>query len=98
MKTILKLMTLTLVLGSCSMQDININSEKTTTVEIQNLAKQDSTMYKVVDLNNKLYVVDSSNMVVKKVNYDDAPFKTGTLIFFLLFGLAFIGFLSMLKD
>jgi hypothetical protein len=98
MKTILKLMTLTLVLGSCNMQDINVNSEKTTTVEIQNLANQDSTLYKVVDLNNNLYIVNSSNMVVKKANYDDAPFKTGTLIFFLLFGLFFIAFISGIKD
>jgi PBP1b-binding outer membrane lipoprotein LpoB len=98
MKTILKLMTLTLVLGSCSMQDINVNSEKTTTVEIQNLAKQDSTVYKVVDLNNNLYIVNSSNMVVKKVNYDDSDIKTIALVFFLLFGLVFIGFLSVLRD
>jgi TRAP-type mannitol/chloroaromatic compound transport system permease small subunit len=98
MKTILKLMTLTLVLGSCNMQNINVNSEKTTTVEIQNLANQDSTLYKAVDLNNKLYVVDSSNMVVKKVNYDDAPFKTGTLIFFLLSCLFFIAFISGVKN
>jgi hypothetical protein len=98
MKTILKLMTLILVLGSCSIQDINVNSEKTTTVEIQNLANQDSTMYKVVDLNNNLYIVNSSNMVVKKVDYNDGDIKTIALFFFLLFGLAFIGFLSMLKD
>ena len=98
MKTILKLMTLTLVLGSCSMQDINVNSEKTTTVEIQNLANQDSTLYKVVDLNNKLYIVNSSNMVVKKVNYNDGDIKTIALFFFILFGLAFIGFLSVLRD
>jgi hypothetical protein len=98
MKKTLKLLTLTLVLGSCSMQDINVNSEKTTTVEIQNLAKQDSTVYKVVDLNNNLYIVNSSNMVVKKVNYDDSDIKTIALVFFLLFGLVFIGFLSVLRD
>ena len=91
-------MTLTLVLGSCSIQDININPEKTTTVEIQNLANQDSTMYKVVDLNNNLYIVNSSNMVVKKVNYDNSGFKTGMLVFFLLFCLFFIAFISGIKN
>jgi hypothetical protein len=93
MKTILKLMTLTLVLGSCNIQDTNVNSEKTTTVEIQNLAKQDSTVYKIVDLNNQLYILDSSNMVVKKVNYNDGDLKTGILFFFILFAISFIAFI-----
>jgi hypothetical protein len=62
MKKTLKLITLTLVLGSCSMQDININSEKTTTVEIQNLAKQDSTIYKVVNL--KYYFTPPCQVIV----------------------------------
>jgi hypothetical protein len=37
-------------------------------------------------------------MVVKKVDYDDAPFKTGTLIFFLLSCLFFIAFISGVKN
>lgn len=80
---------LALVLTSCSNDSVEINPEKQdeiTTLQIQELAKKDTCTYKVVYLDNTMYVLNKDLKVEKKLNNYSGIVSTMfiILLFFLL--------------
>jgi PBP1b-binding outer membrane lipoprotein LpoB len=82
MKKLFTMLVLGLLLTSCSDTPIKVEDPKAvTTVELQQLAKIDSTTYKVVEKDNKVYILSTKdNMVVKKISNDSGAFVTAVTI------------------
>ena len=85
-----------LFLTSCSNDSVEITPEKQdeiTTLQIQELAKKDTCSYKVVYLDNTMYVLNKSLKVEKRINNYSGALATMfivilILLFFLLISLA----------
>jgi len=92
MKKLFTMLALGLVLTSCSDTPIKVQNPKTeTTIELQQLAKIDSTTYKVVEKGNEVYILSTEdNMVVKEIRNYSGLVDTALLLIVLLFILVFI--------
>lgn len=90
MKKLLTILALGMLLISCdNVPTLVSNPAKETTVELQTLAKKDSSTYKVVEKNDTLYILTTkNNIVVKKIDNTSGAFST----FFVLFVVAFFAF------
>jgi len=95
MKKIITLLGFIALLSSCSTAIESVNPEKETTVEIQQKAKEDTLVYKVVIIDNTLYAVNNNLVKVKVTNYDiddvilTTIVITVVIILILLFVIAF---------
>ena len=71
------------VLYSCNDTPTRIeNPKKETTVELQQLAKLDSLTYKVIEKENKVYVISTkTNLLVKKISNQSGEANTLALLF-----------------
>ena len=87
----LLLITLLGAFMSCSNTPTNVeNPTKSTTIELQQLANADSTVYKVVELNDNVYILsEKDNLVVKKVSNLTGTIETLVLILFLVLVIGF---------
>jgi hypothetical protein len=86
MKNLL-LITLLGAFMSCSNTPTNVeNPTKSTTIELQQLANADSTVYKVVELNDAVYILsEKDNLVVKQIHNSTGVVYTLTLILVIIF-------------
>jgi hypothetical protein len=82
----LLLITLLGAFMSCSNTPTNVeNPTKSTTIELQQLANADSTVYKVVELNNAVYILsEKDNLVVKQIHNSTGVIYTLILILVLI--------------
>jgi hypothetical protein len=92
MKRFLIIALLGLSLTSCNNTPTKVeNPKKVTTVELQQMAKIDSTTYKVVEKDNTVYVLSTKdNMVVKTVSNDSGLVFTLILFIFVILFIATI--------
>lgn len=83
MKSILSILLMglvTIMLFSCSNTPIKVdNPKKETTIQIQQLATIDSIYYKIVEVDDKVYIV-KDGLVVKKVVNDSGAMNTLTIL------------------
>lgn len=87
MKKIIVIVGLILISFSCSNTPMAVaDSNKETTLEIQQLANQDTNCYKVVELNDCLYVLQDQKVVMKVLNLSGTveTLLLGTLLIVLL--------------
>lgn len=81
-----KLIFLILTIGlftSCANEPIKVDDpKKETTVQIQQLAAIDTICYKVVELDDKVYIIQDQ-MVVKKIANDSGDRSSFALAFFI---------------
>jgi PBP1b-binding outer membrane lipoprotein LpoB len=90
MKKIIIIVGLILISFSCSNTPIAVaDSNKETTLEIQQLANQDTNCYKVVELNDILYVLQDQKVVIK-VSNDSGALNSILLVFLLIWLLVII--------
>ncbi len=84
--TILSIFIITL-LCSCNGTPIEVeNPQKTTTLELQNLADNDTTLYKCVIIKNNLYLLNNkTKLVTKSVRNDSIDLNFLILLTFILF-------------
>jgi len=76
---------LVFVLFSCDNTEIEVkNPEKITTIEIQQMAAQDTVMYKKVYLNDVLYLVNRDNQVEYKITNYSGSFGTTMILIIIL--------------
>ena len=77
---------LVLVLSSCSDTPTEVaNPKQETTVELQQLASIDSSVYKVIEKNNTVYIFSTKdNTIVNKVRNDSGLVKTLILVMVVL--------------
>jgi hypothetical protein len=72
MKNLKLLIIFSLFLVSCTPTEFKVeNQEKASTIEILNLAQQDTVLYKVVHLNNNLYTINTNTNLVEYMIYND---------------------------
>jgi PBP1b-binding outer membrane lipoprotein LpoB len=92
MKKLFTMLALGLLLTSCSNTPTKVEDPKTvTTVELQQLAKIDSTTYKVVEKDNKVYILSTKdNMVVKRISNHSGELLTVVIILMILLLCAWI--------
>jgi hypothetical protein len=83
----LLLITLLGAFMSCSNTPTNVeNPTKSTTIELQQLANADSTVYKVVELNDAVYILsEKDNLVVKQIHNSTGVVYTLILILVIIF-------------
>lgn len=86
MKKVIAILALGIALVSCNNAPTKVeNPKKETTVELQQLAKADTTKYKVVEKENVMYVLSSKdNVVVKKINNDSGAIDSLFLFMFVI--------------
>ena len=87
----------TLFLVSCEPTKFEVeNKQANTSIEVLEMANQDTTLYKVVILNNDLYAVNTStNLVEYKVNDDSSlDFLLGVFFFLFMFSI----FVHIIRD
>lgn len=86
MKRIIIIALLGLSFTSCDNQPTEVkNPKEVTTVELQQLAKIDTVTYKVVEKDNTVYVLSTTdNMVVKKVENQSGTVPTMFLVIIVL--------------
>ena len=86
MKKAIAILALGIALVSCNNTPTKVeNPKKETTVELQQLAKADTTKYKVVEKGNVVYVLYSKdNVVVKKINNDSGAIDSLFLFMFVI--------------
>lgn len=70
MKNLLLLIFVIVALSSCAPTEYKVDdSQKETTVEIQQMVQTDTVCYKVVELNNNLYIINTTtNLIEYKAN------------------------------
>lgn len=86
MKNLLLLIFAIVALSSCASTEYKVDdSQKETTVEIQQMVQTDTVCYKIVELNNNLYVVNTTTNLVEYKALDDSPLKTLIIILLVMF-------------
>ena len=95
----LLLITLLGIFTSCGISPTNVeNPTKITTIQIQQLANADTTVYKVVELDGTVYILsEKDNLVMKKVSNLTGTVETLALILFLVMAIGFV-LLAILTD
>jgi len=92
MKKLVMILLLGATIISCDNTPTKVeNPKQVTTVELQQLASIDTTTYKVVEKDDKVYILSTKdNVVVKKVNNDRGALNTVILLFFIVLIVAWI--------
>lgn len=98
MKKLVMILVLGATMISCQNTPTKVeNPKQETTVELQQLASIDSTTYKVVEKNDKVYIISTKdNLVVKRVWNASGLHATFILFVFILF--VFLMLFMILKD
>ena len=94
MKNLLIVITALLIFASCNNKPIEVqNPDKATTLQLQKLAKEDTMVYKVVELDDTLYIITTTDhKVVKKLHNYSGAIDVLLIIAFCLFWIGlFIG-------
>jgi photosystem II stability/assembly factor-like uncharacterized protein len=86
MKKLIMVLTLGVIMISCSDIPTEVaNPKQETTVELQQLASIDSSVYKVIEKNNTVYIFSTKdNTIVNKVRNDSGLVKTLILVMVVL--------------
>jgi len=92
------LIILSLFLVSCDNTPTKVeNTNKETTIEIQQLAEKDTILYKVVELKDQVYCINTkTNLVERKISNDSGYMKTFGLFLFIIIIVCIIGFFILL--
>jgi PBP1b-binding outer membrane lipoprotein LpoB len=94
MKKLLLILTTVLLFSACDNTPIKVeNKQKVTTVELQQLAKIDTNLYKVVISNDKLYYINPKTELVEGVVSNESG-VVSTLAVILIFMICLGGILS----
>ena len=97
MKNLLLLIFAIVALSSCAPTEYKVdNSQKETTVEIQQMVQTDTVCYKVVELNNNLYIVNATTNLVEYKAIDSS--LLGTISIFLLIALCIVLLIAISID
>jgi photosystem II stability/assembly factor-like uncharacterized protein len=86
MKKLIMVLILGVIMISCSDIPTEVaNPKQETTVELQQLASIDSSVYKVIEKNNTVYIFSTKdNTIVNKVRNDSGLVKTLILVMVIL--------------